>query len=130
LRDDVHGSTDEEQRNYSYSGTVSESVEDGADVSDAQTPKSINRPTATALRLMDCTREVIERHRIDDDITAATGHRCRCGAKELSDHSRHVAHEIVARLGLQPESAIDVKGKIRYVSAWFDDELTKLEGTE
>jgi hypothetical protein len=33
-------------------------------------------------------------------------------------------------LGLTQESAGDRRIKIRYVSAWFDDELTKLEGAE
>jgi hypothetical protein len=41
-----------------------------------------------------------------------------------------VAEEVVARLGLRPERAAKLKGEIRYVSAWFDDELTKLEGAE
>jgi hypothetical protein len=79
--------------------------------------------------LIDRIREIIERHRVADP-TAATGHPCHCGAEKLSDHSRHVAQEIVARLGLRPERAVDAKDKIRYVSAWFDDELTKLEGAE
>jgi hypothetical protein len=79
--------------------------------------------------LIDRIREVIERHRIED-FTADTGHSCHCGAKELSDHSRHVAQEIVARLELRPERAVSVKDELRYVSAWFDDELTKLEGSE
>jgi hypothetical protein len=79
--------------------------------------------------LIDCIREIIERHRVAD-FTAATGHRCRCGAQELSDHSSHVAQEIVAGLGLRPETDTNVKDAIRYVSAWFDDELTKLEGAE
>jgi hypothetical protein len=38
--------------------------------------------------------------------------------------------EIVDRLGLTQESAGDRSRKIRYVSACFDDELTKLEGAE
>jgi hypothetical protein len=79
--------------------------------------------------LVDCIREVVERHRVGD-FSAATGHSCRCGAKQLSDHSRHVAQEIVARLRLRPEKAGRVKGELRYVSAWFDDELTRLEGAE
>jgi hypothetical protein len=33
-------------------------------------------------------------------------------------------------LGLTQESAADCSSKIRYVSAWFEDELTKLEGAE
>ena len=43
---------------------------------------------------------------------------------------RHLAREIVDRLGLTQESAGDRSIKIRYLSAWFDDELTKLEGAE
>jgi hypothetical protein len=42
-------------------------------------------------------------------------------------HAHHVAEDIVARLELRPEKVDD---KVRYVSAWFDDELTKLEGAE
>ena len=34
------------------------------------------------------------------------------------------------RKRLTQESAGDRSRKIRYVSAWFDDELTKLEGAE
>jgi hypothetical protein len=79
--------------------------------------------------LIDCIREIIERHRVADS-TAATGHPYHCGAEKLSDHSRHVAQEIVARLGLRPERPVNVRDEIRYVSAWFDDELTKLEGAE
>ncbi len=44
-----------------------------------------------------------------------------------SDHARHVAEDIVAQLELRREN---VDNKMRYVSAWFDDELTKLEGAE
>ena len=43
---------------------------------------------------------------------------------------RHLAQEIVDRLGLTQESAGDRSRKVRYVSAWFDDDLTKLEGAE
>jgi hypothetical protein len=67
--------------------------------------------------LIACIREIIERP-------------CHCGAEELSDHSGHVAQEIVAKLGLRPERSSNVKDAIRYVSAWFDDELTTLEGAE
>jgi hypothetical protein len=81
----------------------------------------------TMTDLIDCIREIIERHR---DLSAMTGYPCQCTAEELSDHSRHVAKEIVARLGLRPERAVKVKDEIRYVSAWFGDELTKLEGAE
>ena len=44
-----------------------------------------------------------------------------------SDHALHVAEDIVAQLGLRRDN---VENKMRYVSAWFDDELTKLEGAE
>jgi hypothetical protein len=44
-----------------------------------------------------------------------------------SDHAHHVAEDIVGQLELRREEADD---KMRYVSAWFDDELTKLEGAE
>jgi hypothetical protein len=77
--------------------------------------------------LIDCIREIVERHR---DSTAARGYPCQCSAEELSDHSCHVAKEVVVRLGLRPERAAKFKGEIRYVTAWFDDELTKLEGAE
>ena len=80
--------------------------------------------------LIDRIREIIERHRVAE-ITAARGHPCQCGAEEeVSDHARHVAQEIVAILGLRQEEPVNAKDKIRYVSAWFDDELTKLEGAE
>jgi hypothetical protein len=46
---------------------------------------------------------------------------------EESGHARDVAEDIVAQLGLQREHA---QNKMRYVSAWFDGELTKLEGAE
>jgi hypothetical protein len=64
-------------------------------------------------------------HRTDDN-----GVICDCGATGLSDHSRHLAEEIVKRLGLRPESRSDIRNKVRYVSALFDDEVTKLEGAE
>ena len=43
---------------------------------------------------------------------------------------RHLVQEIVDRLGLTQESVGDGSRKVRYVGAWFDDELTKLEGAE
>jgi len=79
--------------------------------------------------LIDCIREVVERHRAHEHPPAG-GQPCHCGVAEHSDHSRHLAEEIVARLGLQPEKSINLPDQIRYVSAWFDDELTKLEGAE
>jgi hypothetical protein len=44
-----------------------------------------------------------------------------------SGHARHVAEDIVGQLELRRDQVDD---KMRYVSAWFDDELTKLEGAE
>jgi hypothetical protein len=44
-----------------------------------------------------------------------------------SDHAQHVAEDIVGQLELRREKA---DNKMRYVSAWFDDELTNLEGAE
>jgi vacuolar-type H+-ATPase subunit E/Vma4 len=59
----------------------------------------------------DRIRQILERHR----------------AHGQSDHARQVAEAIVAELELRREN---VDNKMRYVSAWFDDELTKLEGAE
>ena len=73
----------------------------------------------------------MERHRVAG-CAGASGRHCDCGAADLFDHSRQVAEEIIARLGLRPESTTNFKGTstMRYVSAWFDGELTKLEGAE
>jgi hypothetical protein len=60
-------------------------------------------------------REVIDQHdKRDGHSDGSLG--CGCGASHLSDHSRHVAEAIVARL--------------RAVSAAVDQELTVLEGAE
>jgi hypothetical protein len=98
-------------------------------MSEAQSAEGRTLPAATSLHLVDRIREIIERHRLEDS-TAAPSHPCRCGQEELSDHSHHLAQEIVARLGLRPEKADNAKDEVRYVSAWFDDVLTKLEGAE
>src|SRR4029079_87574 len=74
-------------------------------------------------------RQIIAHHRKDDRDDGAR-RSCGCGAEGLPDHSHHLAQEIVDRLGLTQESAGDRSSKIRYFSAWFDDELTKLEGAE
>jgi hypothetical protein len=50
-----------------------------------------------------------------EDFSGAVGQSCHRGASEPSGHSRDVA---------------EGKDEIRRVSAWFDDELTKLEGAE
>ena len=44
-----------------------------------------------------------------------------------SGHAHHVAEDIVSQLELRREN---VDNKMRYVSAWFDNELTNLEGAE
>jgi|GEM_PF-1843599 len=72
---------------------------------------------------------IIEQHR-EVDRDDAPGVACGCLAEGLSDHPRHVAEEIVDRLKLRPESVDHVRNEIRHASAWFDDELTKLEGAE
>jgi hypothetical protein len=82
----------------------------------------------TMTDLVERIRRIIEQHR-EVDRADAPGVACGCRAKGLSDHPRHVAEEIVERLQLRPESN-KVRNEIRYASAWFDDELTKLEGTE
>jgi hypothetical protein len=88
--------------------------------------------------LIERIRRIIEQHRgVDRDerlrevqSADAPGVACSYLAEGLSDHPRHVAEQIVDRLKLRPESVNNVRNKIRYASAWFDDELTKLEGAE
>jgi hypothetical protein len=90
--------------------------------------------------LIERIRRIIEQHREvdrDHDERLREEQRadapcvaCSCLAEGLSDHPRHVAEQIVDRLKLRPESVNNVRNKIRYASAWFDDELTKLEGRE
>ena len=59
----------------------------------------------------DRIRQILERHHPYDE----------------SGHARHVAEDIVEQLELRRENVDD---KMRYVSAWFDNELTNLEGAE
>ena len=73
-------------------------------------------------------RRIIDQHRRHGP--GEGGATCACGATRLPDHPRHVAEEIVRRLGLTPEHVGDLQNRLRYVSAVFDDELTKLEGAE
>jgi hypothetical protein len=78
-------------------------------------------------------RDVIDQH-AKRDCHDEGGISCGCGETDLTDHSSHVAHAIVNRLGLRKESADNLKkavsDKVRYVSALFDEELTVLEGAE
>ena len=78
--------------------------------------------------LIEHLRQIIDQHSKEghDDL----GAKCGCGATGLSDHPHHVAEEIVKQLRLVPEHVGDVKQELRYKSAFFDDELTKLEGAE
>jgi hypothetical protein len=65
---------------------------------------------------------------------AANDGTCACGADGVADHSRHLAEEIARGLDLRrerlEEAGADLRRRTRYVSAWFDDELTHLEGAE
>jgi hypothetical protein len=79
--------------------------------------------------LIERIRRIIDHHS-KHDREGGVGVACGCGAEGLSDHSRHVAEEIVDRLGLRPNSISNVSKEISYVSAWFANELTKLEGAE
>jgi hypothetical protein len=71
-------------------------------------------------------RAILEHHQIDEPSNIANV-GCSCGVANLADHYRHIAQQLVNRLGLRREV---VGNETRYVSAWFDDELTKLEGAE
>jgi hypothetical protein len=79
--------------------------------------------------LVEPIRQVIDGHR-ETGSGDESGVACSCGAKGLSDHPRHVAQQVVERLGLRPERIDDAKKHIRYATAWLDWELTKLEGAE
>ena len=74
-------------------------------------------------------REVIEAHRVVGDVDDSEA-ACSCGAEGLSDHSGHVAEQILDRLGLEPASFDEAKKRIRYATAWLDWELTKAEGAQ
>ena len=80
--------------------------------------------------LVDRLRGIIDQHR----PAGGAGSACDCGADDLPDHSRHLAEEIAHGLELRRERLDEADEQfhqqIRYVSAWFDDELTKLEGAE
>jgi len=75
--------------------------------------------------LIERNRYLIDGHRASDRDND-DGVACGCRADGLRDHSRHVAEQIVERLGLKPESVNEISNELRYVSAWFSDELTKL----
>jgi hypothetical protein len=79
-------------------------------------------------KLVDRIAQIIEHHHATG-VDVGSDVACSCGAQGISQHSRHVAGQIVAELGLKPQ--IDEVGKrIRYASAIFDWELTKIEGAQ
>ncbi|MGO9926904.1 MAG: hypothetical protein ACLPLP_12470 [Mycobacterium sp.] len=79
--------------------------------------------------LVAAIRQIIENHRatgqLDDPEVS-----CGCGTEGLRDHPRHVAEQTVDELGLIPEKIDEVTKQIRCATAWFDWQLTKLEGAE
>jgi hypothetical protein len=79
--------------------------------------------------LIERIRQIIDEHRASgngDDAQAT----CSCGAQRLSDHPHHVAQQSIDGLDLKAEATDHVKNQIRYATAWFDWELTKLEGAQ
>jgi len=79
--------------------------------------------------LVEPIRRIIESHCATGDSDEAEV-SCSCGAQKIPDHPRHVAEQIIDRLGLKPENVDDVKQQIRYATAWLDWELTKFEGAQ
>jgi len=79
-------------------------------------------------RLVERVRQIIDDHRADG-LGRAGRLTCSCGAEGLSDHPRHVAERILDGLAVKPDID-EVKKRVRYASAWFDWELTQLEGAE
>lgn len=77
--------------------------------------------------LIERIRLVINEHRAigDGDEVA-----CSCGTQGLSDYPRHLAEQIINGLDLKAEATDHVKNQIRYATAWFDGELTQLEGAQ
>ncbi len=74
-------------------------------------------------------REIIKGYR-GVRHSGAPEESCSCGAEGLSDHSGHVAEQILDRLGLKPESLDGARKRMRYATAWLDWELTKMEGAQ
>jgi hypothetical protein len=80
-------------------------------------------------KLIERLRQIIDEHRAggDGDDGLVT---CSCGAQQLSEYPRHLAEQIADGLDLKAEAADQLKNQIRYATAWFDWELTQLEGAE
>ena len=79
--------------------------------------------------LIERIRQVVAQHRESPGGDGAQA-TCRCGTTGISDFPSHVAEQIVDGLDLKAEARDHVKRQIRYSTAWFDWELTKLEGAE
>jgi len=81
--------------------------------------------------LIERIRQIIDEHRVsgdgDRDDTEVV---CSCGTQGLSDYPRHLAEQIIDGLDLKTEATDRVKNQIRYATAWFDAELTQLEGAQ
>jgi hypothetical protein len=79
--------------------------------------------------LIEHIRKVVAQHherRGGDDAQVA----CSCGAAGIADFPGHVAEQIVDALDLKAEARGRATKQIRYATAWFDWELTQLEGAE
>ncbi len=79
-------------------------------------------------RLVERVRQIIDQHR-PGDLGPDGSVRCSCGAESGSDSPRHVAEKIVEGLAVKPDID-EAKERIRFASAWFNWELTLLEGAE
>lgn len=79
-------------------------------------------------RLVERVRQIIDDHRLGH-LGPDGRSTCGCGAEGLSDHPRHVAEKILEQLAVKPDID-EVKKRIRYASAWFDWEVTLMEGAE
>jgi hypothetical protein len=79
--------------------------------------------------LIERIRQIIDEHSESHD-PASDQPACSCGAQPLSDYPRHVAEQIVVGLDLRAEGTDHLEKQIRYATAWFDWELTKLEGAQ
>lgn len=77
--------------------------------------------------LIERIRQIIDEHRTSGDGGDAEV-TCSCGKQGLSDYPRHLAAQIIEGLDLKAEATDHVKNQIRYATAWFDWELTKLAG--
>jgi hypothetical protein len=77
--------------------------------------------------LIERIRHIIDEHRASDDDADVA---CSCGTQGLSDYPRHLAEQIIDGLDLKAETTDHIKNQIRYATAWFDWELTELEGAQ